>query len=123
MSDRIVFSTDAWPERDRFAAWREEVLGRYPLCHLTTQDPLGFRASVALQRVGAIDIARHSTTRVEFTRTKDLLRSGSDALLIGLVERGTIRQPEDDQTFEVGDAIIDDSAYCTSAILPTDSQF
>lgn len=125
MSDRFVFCTDALPERDRFTIWLEEILGRFPRCHITTQDRAAFRAGIELQRVGTIGISRHSTTAAEFARTRDLLRDGDDALLVALVERGTIhnKQREEYQTFVAGDAFIVDTAYGYSTFVPGDSQF
>jgi AraC-like DNA-binding protein len=122
MSDRLVFSTDALPERDRFAIWREEILSRYPHCQITTQDQAGFRARIELQRIGSIDISRLSTTAAEFTRTRDLLRDGDDTLMVALVERGTThsKQREEYQTFVGGDAFILDSAYCNSQFVSSD---
>jgi hypothetical protein len=126
MSDRLVFCTDAWPERDRFAIWREEILSRFPLCDITTQDQASFRASIELQRVGAIDISRHLTSAAEFTRTRDLLGDGDDTLMVALFERGAARQRqqrEEYQTFAAGDAFILDTTHCYSALVRSDSQF
>jgi AraC-like DNA-binding protein len=126
MSDRLVFSTDALPERDRFAIWCEEILGRYPHCHITTHDRAGFRATIALQRFGAVDIKRSSSSAAEFSRTRDLLRDGDDTLLVGLLERGAAghqTQVEVNQELAVGDGVICDCAYVGSMHVATDAQF
>lgn len=111
---RLVFNTDAWPERDRFAIWREEILGRYPHCYITTPDQAGFRATTELRRVGAIAIGRNTSTTAEFARTRDLLRNGDDSLLVGLLEHGAgyHTQGENAQEVAAGDAMVDDRAYC-----------
>src|SRR5690348_6600723 len=98
MSDRLVFSTDGLPERDRFAAWREEIACRDTRLEITTQDRSRFRATIELQRVGAITIARHDTTEFGTARTPSLMRDGDDTLFVSLVEsgRGYQTQREDD---------------------------
>lgn len=125
VENRLVFSTDAWPQRDRFAIWREEILGRYPHCEITTQDQAGFRATAEMQRVAAIAIGRNSSTAVEFKRTRDLLGNGDDSLLVGLMERGAgcHIQGEIAQKFAAGDAIIDDRAYCGKLSATNDAKF
>ncbi len=125
MPDRLVFSTDVLPARDRFAIWREEVLGRYPHCEITTQGQAGFRAKTEMQCVGAIAIGRNSSTAVDFKRTRDLLGNGDDSLLVGLMERGDGYhiQGEVEQKFAAGDAIIDDRAYCGQLSTINDARF
>ena len=95
-------------------------------CQITTQDPAAFHARIDLQRVGAIDISRHSTTEAEFTRAEDLLRDGDDALMVVLLERGALgsrQQREEYQTFVASNAFVIDSAYCNSTLVANDSQF
>src|SRR5689334_16869510 len=113
MSDRIVFSTDAWPERDRFAAWCEEIVRRDTRLEITTEDRSRFFAKIELQRVGAINIARYAATEFCFARTPNLIRDGDDTLFVSLIECGTgYYQQRDDQKCVAGDAIIMDAAYC-----------
>ncbi len=88
MSDRIVFSTDALPERDRFAFWREEYVRRHARVDVTTQDQSRFRAKIEFQRVGGIDISYIFRTPSSIVRTTDLLRDGDDTLFISLLKRG-----------------------------------
>ena len=46
MSGRLTFNTDALPERDRFAAFCEEIIRRYTGLDMTTRDQPGFRAGI-----------------------------------------------------------------------------
>lgn len=71
-ADRIYFTTDALPERDRFPAFCEEVARCYIGLDLTTEDQSQFRASVELRRVGTIGIGRNATSRVASARTSNL---------------------------------------------------
>src|SRR5690242_6440976 len=112
MSDRLVFSTDGLPERDRFAAWREEIIGRNWRLDLITPDRSRFRSSFEVRRLGATDLSYYTTSPVGFGRTKSQLGDGDDSLFIVLLEHGNIydTQTEDPQKFMAGDGLIGDCA-------------
>lgn len=122
--DRIVFSTDALPIRQRFSAYCEEVLR--PSCglELRTADQSSFRAHLEFRRVGMIDIMTNTLTAVDTARTADLVRDGDDALLVMLLLNGQAHQTQfdDDHELHAGDAIICDSAYPGEFNLVMDSK-
>lgn len=125
MSDRFVFSTEAWPERDRFAAWCEGVVRRYARLDLTTtQDQSRFRATIEARRIGAVDIAHWFMTPVSVVRTPSLMRDGDDTLYVALINRGAgyQTQREDDQKISPGDAVVCDCACSGAIIAATDME-
>ena len=124
MSDRLVFSTDAWPERDRFAAWAEEFVRLTARLELAGEQS-GFRAKAELKRLGAIDISHHTTTKVDFVRPTSLIRDGDDRLFVMLLKGGEVyqTQSEHDEKMRPGDAVVCDCAYPGASIATTDVEF
>jgi AraC-like DNA-binding protein len=113
MSDRLFFSTDAVPERDRFAAFCEGFIRRYTRVDFVRRDKSEFHGTVELQRAGAVDIGCIALTPADSVRTPDLVRDGDDALQFMLVESGRAYQTQlgRGQTLDAGDAIICDCGY------------
>lgn len=124
-ADRIYFDTDALPERDRFPAFCEEVARCYTGLDLTTEDQSQFRASVELQRVGAIGIGRNVTSPVASVRTSNLVNDGDDSLLVTLLVHGHACQTQghDTQRLRAGDGIISDCGYPGELNIVADSRF
>ncbi len=122
--DRIVFSTDALPIHQRFAAYCEEILR--PSCglELRAADQSGFRAQLEFRRVGMIDIMTNTLTAIDTARTADLVRDGDDTLMVMLLLEGKAHQTQfgDDHQLHAGDAIICDSAYPGEFNLLTNSK-
>jgi AraC-like DNA-binding protein len=122
--DRIVFSTDALPRRQRFSAYCEEILR--PSCglELRTADQSSFRAHLEFRRVDTIDIMTNTLTAIDTARTAKLVRDGDDALLVMLLMNGHAYQTQfgDDHELHAGDAIICDSAYPGEFNLLTNSK-
>jgi AraC-like DNA-binding protein len=58
---RLLFDTDKLAERDRFPAFREEVIRRYTALDIKTQDQSQFHGAIELQRaavaVGFTDLS------------------------------------------------------------------
>jgi AraC-like DNA-binding protein len=113
MSDRLFFSTDTLPERDRFPAFCEEIVRRYTGLDMRTQDQAHFRAAIELQRAGSIDIGHVATTSVNTARTSNLVSDGDDSLIVTLLEYGRAYQTQrkSDRKLDAGDAIICDCGY------------
>jgi AraC-like DNA-binding protein len=113
MSDRIFFSTDTLPERDRFPAFCEEIIRRYTRLDFVMRDKSQFRGMIELQRAGAVDIGYISTTPVDSVRSPNLVRDGDDSLLVMLLGSGGAHQTqcEHDQRLEPGDIIVCDCGY------------
>ncbi len=124
-ADRIYFTTDALPERDRFPAFCEEVARCYIGLDLTTEDQSQFRASVELRRVGTIGIGRNATSRVASARTSNLVNDGDDSLLVTLLEHGHAYQTQrhEAQRLRAGDGIISDCGYPGELNIVADSRF
>jgi AraC-like DNA-binding protein len=113
MSDRLLFSTDSLPARDRFPAFCEEVVRRHTGLDFVKRDKSEFRGAVEMKRAGAVDIGSIATTPVDSVRSPNLVRDGDDALLIMLFENGAAHQRQRNraQTLGAGDAIVCDCGY------------
>jgi AraC-like DNA-binding protein len=111
--DRIVFNTDALPERKRFAAYCEEVAKWCCALDLSTNDQPGFRGNLELRRVGSVEMMTHTLSSIDTVRTSEHLRDGDDALLLMLLLDGHARQSQFDGqcNLNAGDTVICDSAY------------
>jgi len=101
-------STDALPERDRLAVWRE-VYGR--LMFNMEIDPIGddpFRAEVALRSLPGAGISMGSRSPADFTITRALLATASDNIVLAIVLKGRARASQlgRDQSVAQGGAIL-----------------
>jgi AraC-like DNA-binding protein len=125
MSDRLFFTTDALPKRDRFPAFCQEVGRRYTGLDLATQDPSGFHGAIELQCAGSIGIGHNSIAQINSARTKNLLRDGDDSILVSLIKYGEGHQTqlEHDERLGQGDAVICDCGYPGELNFSTPSQF
>ncbi len=124
-NDRLYFSTDSLPERDRFPAFCEEIVRQYTGLDVRTRDQSQFRAALELKRVGAIDIGDISTNQMDSARTADLIHDGDDSLLVVLLKNGIAYQTQckTDQKLETGDAVVCDCAYPGELNVISDAQF
>jgi hypothetical protein len=123
--DRIVFSTDAFPERERFSAFCEEIVRRFSGLDLRTEDQSRFHANLELRRAGAVDIATNHSVAVNSVRTPGFVRDGDDALIVMLLRGGSAIQTQcgDRHQLEPGQAVICDYGYSGEFNLVTDSSF
>jgi AraC-like DNA-binding protein len=111
--DRISFSTDALPPRDRFTAYCEEMIRRYASLDIVARDDTAdFRARIDLQRAGAINLGYIATSPSDYVRTAPHLRDGDDALCVVLcIEGGSYQtQRGDAQSLRAGEGIVCDNA-------------
>jgi len=122
--DRVVFSTDVFPERKRFTAYRD-ALARWSCgLELSTPDPDGFRAGFELRRVGSLEIVVHTAGALGTARTPRHVRDGDDALLVMLLLNGCAHQAQfgDQYRLTAGHAVICDSGYPGALDLVTRSK-
>src|SRR5258708_20860515 len=87
----LRISTEMFPERERFSAFREEFARR--ILAIDVIDRSGGRPhiEVTFLRLGPAAVGTHVSAPAEFIRDKHHLRDGSDAFLLGIVEAGPIR--------------------------------
>ncbi|MBR0712570.1 AraC family transcriptional regulator [Bradyrhizobium liaoningense] len=87
----VMLSTDALPERDRFAIWREEF-GRTIFKNEIAQLPgQAFRETVALSKFPGLGIVAGSTEGRIHSRKGALLADGNDDFILTTVKSGTGR--------------------------------
>jgi AraC-like DNA-binding protein len=111
--DRIIFSTEALPERSRFSAYREELAKWTCGLELSTPDQLVFRAELELRRMGSVEIMTHTVSTIETTRTQRLVQDGDDALLVMLLLHGRAHfsQFGESHVLDAGDTVVCDCGY------------
>jgi AraC-like DNA-binding protein len=124
MSDRLFFSTEVLPERDRFPAFCEELVRRYTGLDMAVANPSQFRATLELQRADAIAIGRIATTPLNSARTQDLIRDGDDGLIVTMLQRGHAYQTQrdEDRDLQAGEAVICDCRYVGALNVTAESQ-
>ena len=124
MTDRLFFSTEVLPERDRFPAFCEEFVRRYTGLDMGVANPLQFRAALELKRADAIAIGRISTTPLNSARTQDLIRDGDDGLILTMLQRGHAYQTQrdEDRDLQAGEAVICDCRYVGALNVTADSE-
>ncbi len=125
MPGRLSFNTDNFPERERFPAFREEIVQRYMGLDLRTEHQVGFHAKLELRRAGPIDIGCMSTSAVNSARTASLVRDGDDSIIVTLLKRGSANQSqgEDRQSLAPSEAIVGDCAYPGELNFTSDTDF
>jgi AraC-like DNA-binding protein len=108
---KIVFNTDVFPRRERFAAYREELAKWSCGLELSTPDQFDFHANLELRRVGSLNIMINTLSAIEVARTPRLVQDGDDALLVMLLLGGQARQSQlgGQQLINAGQAVIFDS--------------
>jgi AraC-like DNA-binding protein len=108
---KIVFNTDAIPERQRFAAYRDELAKWSCGLKVSTPNPFGFHANLELRRIGSLDIMINTLSAIEVSRTPDLVQDGDDALLVMLLMSGQAHHSQlgDEQHLNPGQAVIFDT--------------
>jgi AraC-like DNA-binding protein len=108
---KVFFNTDVFPERRRFAAYREELAKWSCGLELSTPDYLDFHANLELRRIGSLEIMINTLSAIEVARTPRLVQDGDDALLVMLLLDGHARQSQlgGQQLIGAGQAVIFDS--------------
>jgi AraC-like DNA-binding protein len=117
------FTTDALPERDRHAAFRE-FYGREVL--RLEIEPLGnapFRNDMAVRLLPGLGIVSASNTPFRVGRTPQLLTDGNDGLIVQIsTTAGVASQLGREVAVAPGDAIVLSSADVGNYTFPTDSE-
>jgi AraC-like DNA-binding protein len=86
----IVLSSDALAPRDRFDAWREELMLRVMRVDVSVPDRLSFRTRLRILTLPNPGIIERRTTPSLVKRTAELVRDGDDSLVFSLPWRGTV---------------------------------
>jgi AraC-like DNA-binding protein len=125
MSDRLFFSTDTLPERDRFPAFCEEIVRRYAAVDIVPRDDGPFRGVIEMRRAGPVDVSWRFTTPANYVRSPRLLGDGNDSVIAVLCRSGGAYQSQlgYDVTLKPGDAIICDCGYAGGLHMTADSAF
>jgi AraC-like DNA-binding protein len=86
----IVLSSDALDPRDRFDAWREELMLRVMRVDVSVPDRLSFRTRLRILSLPNLGIIERRTTPSLVKRTTELVRDGDDSLVFSFPWRGTV---------------------------------
>src|ERR1700730_988835 len=124
MQQLLRFSTDALPERDRFAIWRE-VFGRYVV---TAQlEPIGdggCSQTATLRELPGLSLGSFSSTAYQGIRSRNLVADGNDNLLLVITVAGQsqCRQLGREAAVTSYEGVLMASAEHGSGIFPTASR-
>jgi AraC-like DNA-binding protein len=84
----LVFSTDAYDERDRFEAWRETFALALARVDIATPDRTRFRASASVHQLDTLRLIAFDLGPMSISRTTDLLRDGDDGFSLVICTGG-----------------------------------
>jgi AraC-like DNA-binding protein len=104
----ILLTSDAFDERDRFDAWREELMLRVMRVDVDVPDKRSFHTRLRVLNLPSVAIIERRSTPSLVTRTADLVRDGDDSLVVSLPWRKSIetRGPAFESRVAPGEAII-----------------
>jgi AraC-like DNA-binding protein len=80
----IVVSSDAFPARERFDAWRETFALRFARVDATTPDRERFCGVITTCRLDRLCVVENTLSAVTLTRRREQLRDGNDDLALVL---------------------------------------
>ena len=86
----LLLSSDAFDERDRFDAWREELMLRVIRVDVDVPDRKNFHTRLRLLNLSNVAIIERRSTPSLVKRTVDMVRDGDDALVFSLPWRNLI---------------------------------
>ena len=78
----ILLSSDALDSRDRFDAWREELMLRVVRVDVDVPDRKSFHTRLRVLALPNVSIIERRTTPSVAKRTPELVRDGDDALMV-----------------------------------------
>jgi len=112
MSDKLSFTTDALPERDRFPAFCEEIMRRYAAIDIEPRGDGLFRGVIDMQRAGSLAVSKRFSSPASYVRTPKLLSDGNDSVIAVFCRSGNVHQSQGDMPFalETGEAVLMDFA-------------
>jgi AraC-like DNA-binding protein len=104
----IVLSSDALDPRDRFDAWREELMLRVMRVDVDVPDKRSFHTRLRVLNLPNVSIIERRSTPSIVGRTAELVRDGDDSLVFSLPWRKSIetRGPAVEARVGPGEAII-----------------
>jgi AraC-like DNA-binding protein len=116
----ILLSSDAFVERDRFDAWREELMLKVMRVDVDVPDRMKFRTRVRVLNLPNVAIIERRSTPSVVKRTAELVRDGDDALVFSLPWRRNVesRTALGQARVRAGEAIIHALNDVTSSRAP-----
>ncbi|HEX9168918.1 MAG TPA: AraC family transcriptional regulator [Roseiarcus sp.] len=104
----LILSSDSFKERDRFDAWREELMLRVIRVDVDVPDRSTFRTRLRVLTLPNLAIIERRSTPSVVKRTHDLVRDGDDALVLTLPwgKNIDVRAGADEARVGPGEAII-----------------
>jgi AraC-like DNA-binding protein len=103
----VQFSTDAFSERERIAAWRESFGRGFAKLDVEPLPAISFRARMDVRIMPGLSIAYGRGTLGKATRTRELVADGSDTLVFKIVTcDGLASQFGREVPVAAGDAIL-----------------
>jgi AraC-binding-like domain len=89
-SARILLSSDAFDERGRFDAWREELMLRVMRIDVDVPDKKSFHTRLRVLNLPNVGVIERRSTPSVLRRTAELIRDGDDSLVFSLPWRKSI---------------------------------
>jgi AraC-like DNA-binding protein len=86
--DRILFATDALPERDRFPVFCEEMFRRIVGCDIEQRESTPFRGVLDIRRAAAVSVANIAVTPADIIRNAGHKTDGNDDIVVQLWQQG-----------------------------------
>jgi AraC-like DNA-binding protein len=86
----ILLSSDAFHARDRFDAWREEIMLRVARVDVGVPDRTRFHTRLRVIQLPSLSIIDRRSTPSVVKRTSELVRDGDDAVMVSLPWRGSL---------------------------------
>ncbi len=86
----LLLSSDAFDERDRFDAWREELMLRVIHVDVDVPDKKNFHTRLRVLNLPNVAIIERLSTPSLVRRTADMVRDGDDALVFSLPWRNAL---------------------------------
>lgn len=90
-SRRLRISTEMFPERERFAAFREEFVRRILKMDVIDHSGGRPRSEITFMPLGPTAVGTHVSAPAEFIRDKCHLGDGSNDFLLAIVDAGTLQ--------------------------------
>jgi AraC-like DNA-binding protein len=108
----LRFSTEMFPERDRFSAFREEFVRRILTMDVIDHSGGRPRADLTFMPLGPVAVGTLVSAPAEFIRHKHHLKDGSDDFLLEIIETGPIQftHAGEERIYDTGSACFFDQA-------------